>query len=120
MELGSFSFLMGVTIQGISRMIRPKETEDWCILMAILTMEIGKMIRRMDMVNIRPSAEANTKDIGKMTSDMGKERNHGKMEQNSKACMSSTKRVETESFFTAMEIFILVSSKREEDRAKES
>ena len=64
--------------------------------------------------------EANTKDIGKMISDMGKERNHGKMAQNLKVCMSSTRRVETESSSTAMEISISVSSKREEDRAKES
>lgn len=111
---------MGATIQGILRMIRPKETEDWCILMAILTMENGKMIRRMDMVNIRPSAEANTKDIGKMTSDTGKVRNHGRMEQNLKACMSSTRKVETENSSTAMEISISVSSRKEEDKAKES
>lgn len=78
------------------------------------------MIKHMDMVNIRLSAEANTKDIGRMTSGMGRVRNHGKMAPNSKACMSSTKRVETESSSTAMEISISASSKRGEDRAKES
>lgn len=120
MELGSCSFLMEVTIQGILRMIRLKELGGWCIRMAILIMESGKMIRRMDMASIHRLAEGSTKDIGKTTSDTARERNHGKMGPSLKDCTSSTRRAETENSFTATAMSILASSKRAEERAKES
>lgn len=111
---------MEVTIQDISRMTKPKVTEDWCIPMAILTMDSGKMIRHMDMANIHPSAEVNTKDIGKTTRGTDKGSNHGKTAPNLKAYTSSMKKVETENSSTAMEISISANSRREEKTAKES
>ena len=119
MGLGSCSFPMEATIQDISRMTRPKAMDDWCILMEILTMVNGKTIRRMDLASIHRLAEASTKDIGKTTSDTARARNRGKMAPNSKACMSSTRRAETESSSTATGISISASSKKEEGRAKE-
>lgn len=62
------------------------------MLMATFTMAIGKMTKPTVSVFISISKELNTKDIGKMTNNMVKEKRNGRMARNTKAHTNTAKK----------------------------